>query len=100
MSRTEYHAQTSSLTAREAAEHNELLRGVDISSSTSLEDAAAHRAVLEIKKCAAEEVQVYLRSEEFQHMVESLKRRERERLLQDIVLQVAKERYLHVYMST
>lgn len=92
MSREEYFAQTSSLTDREAREHRELLQGVDLASAESLEDAAAQRAVLEIKRCADQEVKVYLNSDDFKQMVENIKRRERERLLQDIMLEVSKER--------
>lgn len=92
MSQSEYQKLTSSVTTLEAAESKEILRDVDITSAESLETATAQRAVREIKKCADEEVKLYISSNEFQVMVENLKRRERERLLQDIVLQVSKER--------
>lgn len=93
MSRAEYFAQSSTLTAQEAQEHRELLQGVDLASAESLEDAAAQRAVREIKRCADQEVKAYLNSDDFKQMVENIKRRERERLLQDIMLEVSKERY-------
>lgn len=92
MSRTEYETQKYSLTAAEAAEHQELLEGVDVTDMASIETATAHRVAREIKKCAHDEVQEYLASEDFKQMVENLKRRERERLLQDVTLQIAKER--------
>ena len=100
MSRAEYEAQQYSLTPAERAEHEEILRGVDTTAIGSIETATAHRVAREIKKCAQEEVQQYLCSEEFKQMVENLKRRERERLLQDITLQIAKERYLCMHCLT
>jgi hypothetical protein len=98
MSRVEYEAQRYALTPQEASEQNELLQGVDVHCMTSIETATAHRVAREIKKCAQEEVQQYVDSEEFKQMVETLKRRERERLLQDIALQIAKERCLELIM--
>lgn len=99
MSRAEYEAEKNSLTPAEAAEHHDILQGVDITSAESIETATAHRVAREIKKCAQDEVQQYLGSDEFKLMVENLKRRERERLLQDITLQIAKERYFLLPMS-
>jgi Mg/Co/Ni transporter MgtE len=74
-------------------EEQEVLQGVDdVTCMSSVETATARRVAREIKECARLEVQAYLLSDEFTNMVESLKRRERERMLQDISLQVARER--------
>ena len=93
MSGTEYEHQINALNAAEVANDRELLEGVDITSKSSIENATAHRIAREIKKCVHEEVQRYIKTDEYKSMVENLKRRERERLLQDITLDVAKERY-------
>ena len=92
MSQSEYQKLTSSVTTLEAAESKEILRDVDITSAESLEMATAQRAVREIKKCADEEVKLYIRSSEFQVMVENLKRRERERLLRELIYEQDQQR--------
>ncbi len=73
MSRKEYLSQECNvkLTDEEAVEQQEILKDVtDLNSLESIETATALRVAREIKKCAQEEVQKYLDSEEFRGMVE------------------------------
>lgn len=74
-----------------AGDEHSLLEELGLTSIV-LEDAVARHIAREVQMCTEEEIQKYLNSNEFKIMIESLKRREREKMLDEITTEIAKER--------